>query len=76
MVSCSVQFWYHALPQVCFRNNTVGRELYDHTDDPSTTTFDQFENVNLVDKAEYASAVAALSEQLHDQFPVYQNRQP
>eukprot|EP00730_Choanoeca_flexa_P004975 TRINITY_DN11855_c0_g2_i1.p1 TRINITY_DN11855_c0_g2~~TRINITY_DN11855_c0_g2_i1.p1 ORF type:complete len:561 (+),score=96.75 TRINITY_DN11855_c0_g2_i1:47-1684(+) len=51
-------------------DNIVGRELYDHTNDPSTTTFDQFENVNLVDRSEYASVVKELSDLLHQHYPM------
>eukprot|EP00045_Choanoeca_perplexa_P002300 m.23844 g.23844 ORF g.23844 m.23844 type:complete len:564 (-) comp11439_c0_seq1:72-1763(-) len=52
-------------------DNIVGRELYNHTNDDSTTTFDQFENENLVELPEYADAVTALSQQLHSHFVVH-----
>lgn len=42
----------------------IGRELYSHIGDNSTTTFADFENENLAYQSEYADMVAQLHTQL------------
>ena len=58
-------FWCHFdyLSAQPLWSEQVGRELYDHRGDAGTN-FDEYENVNLANRAEYANTV----QQLHDQL--------